>query len=42
LIFTTTKITVNEFLLVPYLGACIHVPPPLPNQIIYVKAEVWY
>lgn len=27
---------VNEFFLVPYFGACIHVPPP-PNQIIYVK-----
>ncbi len=21
----------------PYFGACIHVPPPPPNQIIYVK-----
>lgn len=30
--------TVKEFLLVPYVGACIHVPPPPPNQIIYVKA----
>jgi len=29
---------VTEFLLVPYVGACIHVPPPPPNQIIYVKA----
>lgn len=28
---------VTEFLLVPYFGACIHVPPPPPNQIIYVK-----
>src|SRR5579863_4882688 len=28
---------VVEFLLVPYYGACIHVPPPPPNQIIYVK-----
>jgi uncharacterized protein len=28
---------VTEFLFVPYLGACIHVPPPPPNQIIYVK-----
>ena len=28
---------VTEFLLVPYVGACIHVPPPPPNQIIYVK-----
>jgi hypothetical protein len=30
---------VKEFLLVPYVGACIHVPPPPANQIIYVKAE---
>lgn len=29
---------VNAFLLVPYVGACIHIPPPPPNQIIYVKA----
>lgn len=29
---------VTEFLLVPYVGACIHAPPPPPNQIIYVKA----
>lgn len=28
---------VSEFLLVPYFGACIHVPPPPPNQIVYVK-----
>jgi hypothetical protein len=27
---------VNEFLLVPYFGSCIHVPPPAPNQIVYV------
>lgn len=29
---------VSEFLLVPYFGACIHVPPPPSNQIVYVKA----
>jgi uncharacterized protein len=29
--------TVTEFFLVPYFGACIHVPPPPPNQIIYVS-----
>lgn len=28
---------VREFLLVPYVGACIHSPPPPPNQIVYVK-----
>lgn len=31
--------TLTEFLLVPYFGACIHVPPPPSNQIIYVKFE---
>ena len=29
----------NEFFLVPYFGACIHVPPPPPNQIVYVTLE---
>ncbi|USD38988.1 MULTISPECIES: DUF3299 domain-containing protein [Ferrimonas] len=28
---------VTEFLLVPYYGACIHVPPPPTNQIVYVS-----
>lgn len=28
---------VSEFLLVPYFGACVHVPPPPSNQIIYVR-----
>lgn len=28
---------IDEFFLVPYFGACIHVPPPPPNQIVYVK-----
>ena len=27
---------IEEFLLVPYFGACIHVPPPPPNQEIHV------
>jgi len=27
----------SEFFLVPYFGACIHVPPPPPNQIVYVR-----
>ena len=27
---------VKEFLLVPTYGACIHVPPPPPNQVIHV------
>jgi len=29
----------NEFLLVPYFGACLHTPPPPPNQIVFVKSE---
>lgn len=28
---------ITEFFLVPYFGACIHVPPPPPNQIIFVR-----
>jgi hypothetical protein len=28
---------VTEFLLVPYSMACIHVPPPPPNQMVLVK-----
>ena len=31
---------VIEFLLVPYFGACIHVPPPPPNQIVHVTSEL--
>ena len=27
---------IKEFLLVPTYGACIHVPPPPPNQVIHV------
>ena len=30
---------VTEFLLVPYLGACVHTPPPPPNQIVHVKMQ---
>ena len=30
--------SITEFFLVPYFGACIHSPPPPPNQIIYVHA----
>ncbi len=26
---------VTEFFIVPYFGACLHMPPPPPNQIIY-------
>ncbi|MEQ9505332.1 MAG: DUF3299 domain-containing protein [Hyphomonas sp.] len=30
---------IKEFLLVPYFGACIHSPPPPPNQTVFVMAE---
>lgn len=32
----------KAFLLVPYVGACIHVPPPPPNQIVFVTTETPY
>ena len=30
---------VSQFLLVPYVGACVHTPPPPPNQLVYVRME---
>jgi len=43
------KKQVNEFLLVPYVPSCMHVPPPPENQIVYVKLKkaeavdnLWY
>ncbi len=30
------KQTITQFFLVPYFGACLHMPPPPPNQIILV------
>lgn len=30
----------TEFLLVPYYGACIHVPPPPANQIVHIVSEM--
>ena len=35
--FSGKKVT--EFLLVPWVGACIHTPPPPPNQIVRVKSD---
>jgi hypothetical protein len=32
-----TKVT--DFILVPYVGACIHVPPPPANQLVLVTAD---
>ena len=31
-------IGVTEFILVPYVGACIHTPPPPANQLVLVRA----
>lgn len=30
---------VEEFLLVPYVGACVHVPPPPKNQLVLVTSR---
>lgn len=29
----------TSFVLVPYVGACIHVPPPPPNQLVFVTTD---
>ena len=46
---TDEKGDITEFFFAPYMGACVHVPPPAPNQLIHVKfpegAEIegiWY
>jgi hypothetical protein len=33
---------VTEFLLVPYVGACIHSPPPPANQMVFVQLDEKY
>lgn len=30
---------ITEFLLVPYFGACLHAPPPPPNQTLFVMTD---
>ncbi len=30
--------TASEFLLVPYVGACIHTPPPPANQVVFAES----
>lgn len=35
--YAGTKVT--EFLLVPWVGACIHTPPPPANQIVHVVVD---
>lgn len=31
---------VSSFVLVPYVGACLHTPPPPPNQLVFVNAII--
>ena len=31
------KREILSFFLVPYFGACVHFPPPAPNQMVYVR-----
>ena len=33
---------VRAFILVPYVGACVHVPPPPANQLVFVTTEKPY
>ena len=33
---------VSTFILVPYVGACIHVPPPPANQLVFVTTGTPY
>ena len=37
-----TETAIDELLLVPYVGACIHVPPPPINQTVFVELEQSY
>ena len=30
---------VTSFILVPYVGACLHTPPPPPNQLVFVTTQ---
>jgi len=32
------QFTIKEFLLVPYMGACMHSPPPPSNQIVHAQS----
>nr|WP_299351974.1 DUF3299 domain-containing protein [uncultured Shimia sp.] len=33
---------VSAFILVPFVGACVHVPPPPANQLVFVTTEQPY
>lgn len=40
--FDVSAAGVTNFMLVPYVGACIHTPPPPANQLVMVKsAQPW-
>ena len=36
LTFGDDPFTVTQFFLVPFFGACLHLPPPPPNQILFI------
>ncbi|WP_310619075.1 DUF3299 domain-containing protein [Flexibacterium corallicola] len=38
--FESTRI--STFILAPFVGACIHMPPPPPNQLVLVNAKQPY
>ena len=33
---------ITAFILVPFVGACVHVPPPPANQLVFVTTEIPY
>lgn len=33
---------ITAFILVPYVGACVHVPPPPANQLVFVTTNTPY
>jgi hypothetical protein len=39
LAFNEDQQLATKFFLVPYFGACIHMPPPPPNQIVYAEYD---
>ncbi len=38
----TSGTGVTAFILVPFVGACVHVPPPPANQLVFVTSETPY
>lgn len=39
---TNEQNKVTEFFIVPYFGACLHMPPPPPNQIVFATLKQGY